>query len=245
MRPRIEHVVVVVPARDEEALVGRCLGALQAARQAARAVLPGLTVDLVLVLDLCTDGTRSVALGHLDVRLVDLDAGRAGAARAAGVRDALDRSTSDADRTWLASTDADSVVPEGWILEQVRLADAGADVVVGTVRPDPTDLTPTQVAAWRATRVPGRPNGHVHGANLGVRADAYLRADGFPDLPEHEDVALVAALAASGARVVATDACDVLTSGRLIGRTPGGYAGYLRSAFGAGEDSVADEAESA
>ena len=38
MRPRIEHVVVVVPARDEEQLVGRCLGSLQSARQAARAV---------------------------------------------------------------------------------------------------------------------------------------------------------------------------------------------------------------
>lgn len=243
MRPRIEHVVVVVPARDEEELVGRCLGALQAARQAARAVLPDLSVDLVLVLDRCTDGTRSVALGHLDVRLVDLDDGSVGAARAAGVRDALERSTTDLDRTWLAGTDADSVVPENWILEQVRLADAGTDVVVGTVRPDPADLTPTQHAAWRATRVPGRPNGHVHGANLGVRADAYLRAGGFPERPAHEDVDLVAALVASGARVVASDSCDVLTSGRLAGRAPGGYAGYLRSRFGTVDDPV--EAESA
>ncbi|WP_421742410.1 glycosyltransferase [Cellulomonas sp.] len=241
MRPRIEHVVVVVPARDEEQLVGRCLGSLQSARQAARAVRPDLTVDLVLVLDRCTDGTRSVALGHLDVRLVDLDEGRAGAARAAGVRDALARSTADPARTWVAGTDADSVVPEGWILEHLRLADAGADVVVGTVRPDPTDLSPAQLAAWRTTRVPGRPNGHVHGANLGVRADAYLRAGGFPDLPEHEDVDLVETLTALGARVVATDDCDVLTSGRLVGRTPGGYAGYLRSRFGSAED----EAESA
>ncbi|KRD43314.1 hypothetical protein ASE38_03365 [Cellulomonas sp. Root930] len=241
MRPRIEHVVVVVPARDEEQLVGRCLGSLQSARQAARAVRPDLTVDLVLVLDRCTDGTRSVALGHLDVRLVDLDEGRAGAARAAGVRDALARSTADPARTWVAGTDADSVVPEGWILEHLRLADAGADVVVGTVRPDPTDLSPAQLAAWRTTRVPGRPNGHVHGANLGVRADAYLRAGGFPDLPEHEDVDLVEAVTALGARVVATDDCDVLTSGRLVGRTPGGYAGYLRSRFGSAED----EAESA
>lgn len=241
MRPRIEHVVVVVPARDEEQLVGRCLGSLQSARQAARAVRPDLTVDLVLVLDRCTDGTRSVALGHLDVRLVDLDEGRAGAARAAGVRDALARSTADPARTWVAGTDADSVVPEGWILEHLRLADAGADVVVGTVRPDPTDLSPAQLAAWRTTRVPGRPNGHVHGANLGVRADAYVRAGGFPDRPEHEDVDLVEALTAVGARIVATEDCDVLTSGRLVGRTPGGYAGYLRSRFGSAED----EAESA
>ena len=243
MSTRIEHVVVVVPARDEERLVGRCLAALQAARQAARAVLPDLTVDLVLVLDRCTDGTRSVALGHLDVRLLDVAEGRAGAARAAGVRDALSRSTADPARTWVASSDADSAVPPGWILDQVRRADAGADVVVGTVRPDPTDLTADQLAAWRATRVPGRPNGHVHGANLGVRADAYLRVGGFPDQPEHEDVDLVGALRVSGARVVASDASDVLTSGRMVGRTPGGYAGYLRSRFGASAED--DEAESA
>ncbi|WP_307802316.1 glycosyltransferase [Cellulomonas fengjieae] len=238
---RIEHVAVVVPARDEEQLVGRCLDALQVARRAARLARPDLTVDLVLVLDRCTDGTRTVALGHRDLRLVELGAGRAGAARAAGVCDALARSAAPERGTWVASTDADSAVPGGWILEQVRLADAGADVVVGTVRPDPAELTASQLAAWRATRVRGRPNGHVHGANLGVRADAYLRAGGFPDLPEHEDVDLVAALVRDGARVVATDACDVLTSGRLVGRTPGGYAGYLRSRFGSPED----QAESA
>ena len=242
MRPRaIEHVVVVVPARDEEALVGRCLAALQAARQAARAVLPDLTVDLVLVLDRCTDGTRSVALGHLDVRLVDLDEGRVGAARAAGVRDALDRATTAPDRTWLASTDADSAVPE-------RL-DPGARAAGrrGCRRASSAPCGPTRTTsprpswpAWRATRVPGRPNGHVHGANLGVRADAYLRAGGFPDRPAHEDVDLVAALAASGRASSRPTPATCVTSGRLVGRAPAGYADYLRSRFGAD-----DEAESA
>jgi hypothetical protein len=80
--------------------------------------------------------------------------------------------------------------------------------------------------------VPGRPNGHVHGANLGVRADAYLRAGGFATLPEHEDVDLVARLRADPrVDVRPSDAADVLTSGRTTGRTPGGYAGYLRASF--------------
>ena len=158
-----------------------------------------LTVDLVLVLDRCTDDTRGVALGHLDVRLLDLDDGRAGAARAAGVRDALARST-DATRPargWPAPTPTPPC-PRAGSSSRCGWPTAGADVVVGTVRPDPADLSPAQLAAWRSTRVPGRPNGHVHGANLGVRADAYLRAGGFPDRPEHEDVDLVAALTAVG-----------------------------------------------
>ena len=37
------------------------------------------------------------------------------------------------------------------------------------------------------------PHSHVHGANLGFRAAAYLRADGFPDVPTGEDRALVTA----------------------------------------------------
>ena len=47
---------------------------------------------------------------------------------------------------------------------------------------------------------------HVHGANLGFRASAYLTAGGFPDMPTAEDHALVAALTATGSRVLRTRA---------------------------------------
>ena len=42
------------------------------------------------------------------------------------------------------------------------------------------------------------PHSHVHGANLGFRASAYLTAGGFPPVPTAEDHALVAALTAGG-----------------------------------------------
>ena len=118
-------------------------------------------------------------------------------------------------------------MPPAWITSQLELADAGADVVVGTVRPELDDLSPDQIAAWRSTRVPGHANGHVHGANLGVRADAYAAAGGFPAVAEHEDVDLVARLRGLDARITASAAGEVLTSSRREGRTPGGYAGYL------------------
>ncbi|RIJ54143.1 glycosyl transferase, partial [Clavibacter lycopersici] len=117
--------------------------------------------------------------------------------------------------------------PPAWITSQVALADEGADVVVGTVRPELDGLSAEQVAAWQATRVPGEANGHVHGANLGVRADAYLAAGGFPEIEEHEDVDLVARLRRLDARITASAAGEVVTSSRREGRTPGGYAGYL------------------
>ncbi|WP_255366563.1 glycosyltransferase family 2 protein [Cellulomonas sp. KH9] len=234
----VTHVAVVVPVRDEEVLLGRCLAALGAARDALLA-RGGCTVDVVVVLDACRDGSAEVVARHVGarvaagadsgVRVLHLDAGDVGRARRTGVAAALAAGPTDPAATWLACTDADSVVTADWLVQHVRLADTGADVVVGTVHPDPADLTPAQWAAWRATHVPGRPNGHVHGANLGVRASAYLRAGGFVPAPEHEDVDLVARLRATGARVVASDAVDVRTSGRAAGRTPGGYAGHLRA----------------
>ena len=52
-------------------------------------------------------------------------------------------------------------------------------------------------------------------------------------VPAHDEEALVgrclAGLAAApGVVVVASDVVDVLTSGRAVGRAPGGYARYLR-----------------
>jgi hypothetical protein len=78
---------------------------------------------------------------------------------------------------------------------------------------------------------------HVHGANLGFRAAAYLRAGGFPDVPTAEDHALVAALTATGTRVHHTRSLAVVTSARRRARAPHGLSGYL-----AGLDAEADSA---
>lgn len=227
----VDAVVVVVPVHDEEELLPRCLEALDAARQAlARDVHPAPTVAVVVVLDACTDASERVVRGH-PVTLLRTEHACVGAARAAGVEEALELVrpvVAGLDRVWVASTDADSAVPENWLVEQVRLAGQGADLMIGTVRPDPRDLTPAQRAAWTATHTPGLANGHVHGANLGIRGSVYRAAGGYAAAPEHEDVLLVESARRAGAQVVASDVCWVLTSGRPVGRTPGGYARYLR-----------------
>jgi hypothetical protein len=226
-------VLVVVPARDEERLVGRCLVSLVDAAAVLRRERPGVVARIVVVADACTDRTAELARAFAGVTVIEVDAGAVGTARAEGVRHGLALLADDPfgtavpERIWLASTDADSAVPTNWLTEQVALADRGVDVMVGTVRPDPADLTPEQDAHWLATHVPGLPNGHVHGANLGVRASSYLEAGGFDGVVEHEDNVLVSRLRTLPTVIVPSDACQVLTSGRLVGRTPGGYAGYL------------------
>ena len=219
-------VAVVVPARDEEELVGRCLASVVVAVRRLRAARPEVAACVVLVSDASTDATEALARAVDGVDVVAVYAGAVGVARAAGVRRALELlGGPDPAATWVACTDADSVVPADWLVSQVELAESGADVVVGTVRPE--GLRGRRLVTWARTHVPGRPNGHVHGANLGVRLDAFEAAGGFPAVAEHEDVRLVDRLRASGVRIVASDEAEVLTSGRRVGRTPGGYAAYL------------------
>jgi glycosyltransferase involved in cell wall biosynthesis len=229
MRPStITHVVVVVPARDEERLVERCLQALRLAVEVVSESRPRVVVQTILVADACTDDTERLAREHGSAEVVVSDAGRVGQAREIGVETGLAALAEvDPRRTWLANTDADSAVPPNWLAHQLELADAGVDVVIGTVRPDPADLTPEQESAWIASHSGFGPNGHVHGANLGLRASAYRSAGGFAPVDEHEDNLLVDHLRAGGAVLQASDEAEVLTSGRFVGRTPGGYAAHL------------------
>lgn len=224
---RVSAVLVVVPARDEERLIERCLAALRESTALAAVSHPRVTVHTVVVADACVDDTAALARSA-GVQVVLSDAGRVGVARELGIAAGLAAlGEPDLRRTWIANTDADSAVPPNWLAAQLDAADAGADVVVGTVRPDPADLTVEQDAAWAASHTTGRPNGHVHGANLGIRASLHRDAAGFEPVDEHEDNLLVARLRASGAVVVASDDAEVLTSGRFVGRTPGGYAAHL------------------
>ncbi|PWD51552.1 glycosyl transferase [Serinibacter arcticus] len=230
---RITFVAVVVPARDEELLLPACLDALEAARARLAADRPDVRTAVVVVLDDCHDGSAAVAAGRADVVLLT-DAGNVGAARALGVAHAAGLAGADWGATaWLAHTDGDSRVPADWLVEHVATAEAGADVLVGTVRPDPADLDAARLAAWRLTRT-AVANGHVHGANLGMRASTDALVGGIAPLGLHEDVDVVERARGAGARIVATQRCDVLTSGRLVGRTDGGYAGYLREDLVAG-----------
>ena len=229
---QVEAVLVVVPVHDEEDLLDAGLRALDVAAESAAGVVD---VSVTVVLDGCTDRSPEIA-ARFPFRVVRASARNVGAARATGVEVALAdlaarRPGVSPAKVWVASTDADSQVPAHWITEHAAIARTGADLVIGTVRPDVRDLTPAQRAAWSATHVPGVANGHVHGANLGIRASVYLAAGGYPAIAEHEDVELVAAARRLGVREVATDACWVLTSGRTVGRTPGGYARHLRDSL--------------
>ncbi len=228
----IEAVGVVVPAHDEEELLPACLAGLAEAATVATADRPGLRVRIVVAADACTDGTAAVA-ERAGAQVVPLAARNVGTARATGLA-ALLRPGSpvwDGDpppepgALWLATTDADSVVPAHWLSGQLRQAETGWDAVVGTVT----------VADWtgypnRTVREFARRYGtwqdwhpHVHGANLGFTAAAYQAVGGFPALRTGEDRALVRSLQARGFRVLRSAGVSVITSARVRYRAPAGF----------------------
>lgn len=223
-------VAVVVPARDEEVLLPACLDSVSAAVHALHAEHPRVRARVFVVLDACRDRSAQVAAGRAGVVALTSDAGCVGVARARGVEAAAAWSASARHAPlWVASTDADSVVPRHWLSEHVRWAADGLGLVVGTVEPRPGDLSPAALSAWHQRHTTADGHDHVHGANLGFTLDAYRSAGGFPPVPVHEDVALVAAARSAGVTTLATGAVPVVTSGRRAARAPGGFAHYLGS----------------
>ncbi len=226
------RIAVVVPVHDEEELLAECLAAL--AEACAAAGRAGVPAAVTVVLDSCTDASQAVATAA-GVELVVVRARNVGRARAAGCAAALAGSTAaDVPREldWLATTDADSVVPVDWLVRQLEHAEAGADLVVGTVSVADWSAWPPGTAGRYADRYRWGGAGdhpHVHGANLGIRASVYQAVGGFPPLVTGEDRGLVTAAVALGARITRATDLPVRTSSRPSGRAPLGFSQHLHS----------------
>jgi glycosyltransferase involved in cell wall biosynthesis len=222
----IQAAWIVVPAHDEEALLPACLDSV---RRAVRSV--HIPVHVLVAADSCTDGTAAAARS-CGADVVNLEARSVGAARAAGMAEVLRRTAGvDPADVWLANTDADTVVPADWLRLQLARADQGWDVVLGTVTVRDWSEHPAHVPAVFAARYDsgGQPHPHVHGANLGIRASAYLAAGGFTPLPTAEDHALVAAAVRAGCSVLRAGDMPVRTSARRQARAPLGFSHLLQT----------------
>lgn len=227
MIEQIDTVAIVIPARDEERLLPRCLSAIGAAIDELGRRRPHIAVRAVVVADRSTDGTVTVIADDPRVEAVVVEHGNVGAARRTGAAHLLGDASWRSPRSWLVTTDADSLVPRDWLVQHVEHAEQGADAVIGTVTPEFDGLSLEQIEAWTATHPAGNANGHVHGANLGIRASVYLDVDGFHSHEVGEDVDLVARVVSRGYTVVPSGRLDVTTSSRVLARAPGGYAAWL------------------
>lgn len=231
MSPR---VAVVIPACNEEERVARCIDSVAQAVRALVGAEPMATVEVILAADSCTDRTVPAAREawaaasagperRAGLTVLEGTWASAGGARQAAANHAL---SNNAD--WIASTDADTAVPQNWLSYQLERARIGVDAVLGTVEPDPTECPEHVFRLWHLEHDLREGHPYIHAANMGVRAGAFETAGGFPDVECSEDEAVVVALRAAGARVEATDRIRAITSGRLRGRAALGFAYHLR-----------------
>ena len=223
------HVCVLIPACNEQELLPRCL---RSVLRACSSLPEVVTAEIVVAVDRSCDGTARLAKRLLRGRgrVVELDAGCVGMARAAAASAALNSRKSELHRCWLANTDADCVVPADWLLDQLALANAGVEAVTGIIEVDHFNEHDSGVERrFRESYVihEDGTHPHVHGANLGVRADAYLRAGGWKQLTTAEDHDLWNRLGALRCQRMTMGRLKVMTSGRRVGRAPRGFAEAL------------------
>lgn len=92
-------ITVVIPAHNEEQYIGRCLESIDNQR------LPeGMDVDVIVVLNRCTDKTADIAKGYGATTLID-DSKNLSAIKNTGIR--------AASTEWVLTIDADSWMSEG------------------------------------------------------------------------------------------------------------------------------------
>jgi Glycosyl transferase family 2 len=223
------HFGILIPARNEERLLPRCLRSVLAA---CSRLPDGVTFDIVVVIDSSTDRSFSIAEKIIGGRgaVVSTGAASVGSARALAAGVLLQRYQGPLDRCWLANTDADCCVPRTWLKEQLLTASEGMEAIAGTVDVD-SFVEHDEGAAHRFRETylifPDGTHPHIHGANLGVRADAYVRAGGWSALETAEDHDLWQRLEQHGSKRISLAKLKVMTSGRRVGRAPFGFANAL------------------
>ena len=211
---------ILIPAHNEEQYLEHCLQA--ALHASSHPSLGGETVQILVVLDSCSDNSAQI-VGEHPVQSLALSARNVGQARAAGAHHLLEQGA-----RWISCTDADSRVAPDWLVAQLAL---GTDAVCGTVTVDVWSQgfdSQAQIRYHQAYQARDD-HRHIHGANLGISAEAYVRAGGFEPLPCHEDVELVRQLERCGASIAWSHSPQVITSARLDCRAQGGFGDYLKS----------------
>lgn len=223
---------VVVPAHNEEELIGACIAALADQRGVAREAY-----EVILVLDRCTDATAErarAAAGDATLHVIDSIGAGVGHARRTGMDLAAGRLPHDG---LIATTDADSTPAPDWLATQLQAVTDGARAIGGRVEIGDHDV-PDAALARRQADVPrryaaltgegAREHHQFSGASLAVTVATYVQVGALEPRDALEDEGFERTLHRHGIPIERLAAVQVTTSGRRIGRAPRGLAVDLR-----------------
>lgn len=258
------RAIVIVPARNEECTLGSTLDALRRQVDSSGRSLDPYLYEVLLLLNNCSDGSVQVARDYqlrypefcllVQECVLAPEIAHVGTARRmlmdlACTRLEVNQSGSISSKAVILSTDADTIVADDWIVQNLAAIDAGAEAVGGVIHLFPEDLAAlddgtrtaymrdrelqTLVAHLESLLDPDKadpwPRHLEHfGASLACTCEAYRRCGGLPPVKPLEDVAFVAALRRAGARIRHAPEVQIYTSARLDGRAEVGLSGQLR-----------------
>ena len=234
---------VVVPARNEEALVGPCLEAL-----AAQVGVESSAYEVLLILDRCTDRTearaRDIASDHprLRLHLLDGPGEGSGPARRVGMDAACARLLRvGRPQGLIACTDADTVVASDWLAAQLGALSRGARAIGGRIFLAEDGSLPAHVTRRHAEQGrlrherllsdPDTRGATQHwqfsGASRGLAAEPYRQIGGLEPLATLEDEGLEKILRGQHVPIERLLSVRVTTSPRLEGKARHGLSSDL------------------
>lgn len=209
---------IVIPAHNEEQYLSACLQSIQVAIDN----ISGYDVEVIVVLDNCTDQSRLIVQSY-QINWIECGYACVGKARDLGIRHLIGRGV-----TWIACTDADTVVSPDWLRYQIK--HQPTDAICGTVTLD--DLSHLSIAKrqkYLAHYKDQMDHAHIHGANLSFSAEVYLLVGGFEPISCHEDVSLIKKFIKHCCNITWSNLVRVTTSSRLNGRAPQGLSYFLNN----------------
>jgi glycosyltransferase involved in cell wall biosynthesis len=188
----------IVPAYNEEALLGRTLEQIRVAANAT-----GREYEVIVVDDASTDRTAEIAKSY-DARVISVSYRQIAAVRNAGAR--------EANGDVLIFVDADTILPERTLLAALRELDSGA---VGGGAQVALDEKPSFLPNlyYRFFNLIWKPFKYAAGCFVFATRAAFEKAGGFDErYYASEEVWLSRALKAQGRFVILKE--SVITSGR-------------------------------
>lgn len=203
----LPSISVVVPARNEEHRIARCLDWL------ARLDYPHDRMEIIVVNDRSTDRTETIVRSYADriptLRVVSLTEPRCGNLQ--GKAGALDAGIAVARGDIVLMTDADCAVHPGWARAHVaQYRDPQVGMVCGyTLIAGSSSFDRYQAVEWNATHTMASAGVHFRqylgcfGNNMSIRRRLYHMLGGYGAIPFSvtEDLALLQAVGATGWRV--------------------------------------------
>lgn len=244
------RAVIAIPVKNEEDRIVQCLASI--ANQTGVAFSD---LAVVALLNNCDDGTlERIRLidaelpFHLQAHSVRLPPGfaNAGWARKLGMDAAAKLAHPEG---VILTTDADTMVDEDWVEQNLREIASGLDAVAGYVMADPMELMELPGAIldrgrleWEyqqlAAELQGRADPEPHdpwpkhnqncGASAAVRVSVYDRIGGLPPIAVGEDRALFERVRQIDGKIRHSLEVQVVTSARTDGRAMGGLSDQIR-----------------